>query len=111
MIMKVNGYNPRKNTLTRMLGLSAVMLAVTAGPLAAVSYAADPESSKPDAAFQALDQNKDGKLTAVEVRNNVELSRRWTEIDKDDSGTIDQGEFSAFEAMQQKDQGHQPESK
>ena len=37
----------------------------------------------------------------------MELSRRWTEVDKDDNGTIDQAEFSAFEATLP--QGHQDE--
>ena len=102
--MKVSKRSSGKTTLTTMLGLSAILLAATAGPLAAVSYAADPVLPKPDAAFQALDQNKDGKLTATEVKGNVELSRRWTEIDKDKNGSIDQAEFSAFEAMQPKEQ-------
>jgi hypothetical protein len=106
MIMKVTEHDRGKTTTTRMLGLSAALLVATAGPLATASCAAEPGQPKPDAAFQALDQNKDGKLTAVEVTSNMELSRWWTEIDKDDSGTIDQAEFSAFEAMQQTAEGH-----
>lgn len=109
--MNLSEFKPVKNTIATTLGLSAALLVATAGPLVTASYSAEPEQAKPDAAFQALDQNKDGKLTAVEVRSNPELSRRWTEVDKDNSGAIDQAEFSAFEAMQQKDQGHQPESK
>ena len=100
--MKVIGAELNKKVVTWTLGICAVLLCATAGPLATASYAAAPEQPKADAAFQALDQDKDGKLTAVEVKDNVELSRRWTEIDKDDNGTVDQAEFSAFEAMPQK---------
>jgi len=104
--MNVSGTDLCKKAVTRTLGLGAVLLFATAGPLATMSYAGDPEQPRPDATFQGLDQNKDGKLTAVEVKDNVELSRQWTEIDKDDNGAIDRAEFSAFEAMQ-KDQGDQ----
>jgi Ca2+-binding EF-hand superfamily protein len=100
MIMKERGNNTGKESLTRMLGLSAVLLVVTASPLATASYADDAQQSEPSAAFLALDQNKDGKLTAVEVRTEPELSQRWTQIDKDENGAIDEAEFSAFEAMQ-----------
>jgi hypothetical protein len=111
MIMNVNRNNHGKKTITTMLGLSAMLLVGTAGPLVTASYAGDREQPEPGAAFQALDQNKDGKLTAVEAKSHVELSRRWTEIDKDNSGAVDQAEFSAFEAMQEKEQGQQPQSK
>ena len=104
--MKASEHNSDNKGLTRMLGLSAVLLAATAGSLATTSYAADTAPPKVDAAFQALDQNKDGRLTALEAKSNVELSRQWTEIDKDKSGTIDQAEFSAFEAMQPKQPEH-----
>ena len=100
--MKVTGTELNKKLVSWTVGTCAVLLCATAGPLATVSYAGTPEQPKADEAFQALDQNKDGKLTAVEVKDNVELSRRWTEIDKDDNGTVDQAEFSAFEAMPQK---------
>jgi len=102
--MNVSGIDVDKKAVTRTLGLCAALLFATAGPLATASYAGTPEQPKTDAAFQALDQNKDGKLTAVEVKGDAELSRQWTAIDKDDNGAIDQAEFSAFEAMQ-KEQG------
>jgi len=98
--MKVTGITLNKKAVTRTLGLCAALLFATAGPLATASYAADPEQATLDATFQGLDQDKDGKLTAVEVKGNAELSKRWTEIDKDDNGSIDEAEFSAFEAMQ-----------
>jgi Ca2+-binding EF-hand superfamily protein len=96
MSMKVNGTELNNRVLTWTLGLCAVLLSAMAGPLA---YAGAPEQAKADVAFQALDQDKDGKLTAIEAKGNVELGRRWTEIDQDDNGTIDEVEFSAFEAM------------
>lgn len=107
--MKVTGNNTGMNTWAGMVGLSAALLVATAGPFATASYADDAQRPEPSAAFEALDQNKDGKLTAVEVRSEAELSRKWTEIDKDDSGTIDQAEFSAFEVMRRQP-GGAPES-
>lgn len=51
-----------------------------------------------DAGFQALDQNKDGQLSAGEASNDKTLSENWSKIDTDNSGTVDRAEFSAFEA-------------
>jgi|GEM_PF-2440608 len=98
--MKVTRTDLDKKAVTRTLGLCAALLFATAGPLATASFAGEAQPSQTDAAFQGLDQNKDGQLTAVEVKGNAELSKRWTEIDKDDNGSIDQAEFSAFEAME-----------
>jgi len=98
--MKLTGTDLDKKAVTRTLGLCAALLFATAGPLATASFADEAQPSQMDAAFQSLDQNKDGQLTAVEVKGNAELSRQWTAIDKDDNGSIDEAEFSAFEAMQ-----------
>jgi hypothetical protein len=47
--------------------------------------------------FAALDKNKDNLLTPAEVHQDPQLSKHWTSVDKDRSGTIDRVEFSAFE--------------
>lgn len=57
--------------------------------------------------FEALDQNQDGKLTPSEVDQNPQLTTSWTEIDRDDSDTIDRQEFSAFEEKHQQEAGQQ----
>jgi len=98
--MNLTGTDLDKKAVTRTLGLCAALLFATAGPLATMSFADETQPSQTEAAFQSLDQNKDGQLTAVEVKGNAELSRQWTAIDKDDNGSIDEAEFSAFEAMQ-----------
>lgn len=49
-------------------------------------------------AFEALDQNKDGQVNAEEASQDKMLSENWSTIDKDNSGTVDRAEFSAFEA-------------
>lgn len=54
------------------------------------------EQSKVD--FSSLDQDGDGTLSAVEASTDPELSSKWSEIDKDENGVIDEAEFSAFES-------------
>jgi cellobiose-specific phosphotransferase system component IIB len=47
--------------------------------------------------FDELDKNLDGQLSVEEVSNAPQVSEQWTEIDADESGTVDRIEFSAFE--------------
>ena len=51
--------------------------------------------------FKQLDEDGNGQLSAVEASKHSELSTAWSRVDKDNSGTIDQQEFSAFETMQE----------
>jgi hypothetical protein len=54
-----------------------------------------------DAQFQRLDANSDGVISQDEAAGHQGLVDHWKSVDKDESGTIDQSEFSAFEQMQQ----------
>ena len=53
------------------------------------------------AQFQSLDANSDGVISQDEAAGHQGLVDNWKSVDKDESGTIDQSEFSAFEQMQQ----------
>lgn len=79
-----------KKYLNMMLGLFAGLMLSTA------VFAG--EGTRAD--FGTLDTNQDGSLSAVEAASDPELSKNWSEIDKDENGVIDQAEFSAFEGMQ-----------
>lgn len=77
----------KKLSLAAAIGLSASMM------VSGLALAAETEVP----GFESLDRNMDGQLSAEEVSGTPELSRNWTEIDTDESGTIDRVEFSAFE--------------
>ena len=80
----------KKRYLPMMLGLFGSLM------LSSALFAGD--MSRPD--FTTLDTNQDGSLSAVEAASDPELSKNWSDIDKDENGVIDQAEFSAFEEMQ-----------
>jgi len=83
----------KTSQLAKLAGFSTLLL-FSAGSMA---------GDKAMSSFEALDQNKDGQLTATEASQNQELSKQWTEIDQDESGSIDKVEFSAFETTQSQD--------
>ena len=85
----------KKRYQAMMIGMFGSLL------LSSAVFAADME--KPD--FYALDTNQDGTLSATEAAADPELSKNWSEIDKDENGAIDEAEFSAFEGMQQQPAG------
>jgi len=58
--------------------------------------------------FGTLDTNQDGSLSADEAASDPELSKNWSDIDKDENGVIDPAEFSAFEGMQDTGSSDQP---
>lgn len=80
----------KKSYLTMMLGLFGSLMLTTALVVA--------EGAPAD--FATLDANQDGTLSAEEAAVDVNLSTNWSDIDKDENGSIDQAEFSAFEGMQ-----------
>lgn len=80
----------KKSYLAMILGLFASLMLTTA------LYAGG--EMRPD--FGTLDTNQDGSLSADEAASDTELSKNWSEIDRDENGVIDQAEFSAFEEMQ-----------
>lgn len=54
--------------------------------------------SDPKLAFGKLDANADGKLSRDEVKASATLNQRFSEVDRNNDGGIDQAEFSAFES-------------
>ncbi|WP_207062842.1 hypothetical protein [Motiliproteus sp. SC1-56] len=84
--------------LARMTGLTATLV-LSASALAAGDAApaqTDPFHLRMEA-FDKLDENQDGQLSASEGSKDRRLSRQWTRYDTDESGTVDRAEFSAFE--------------
>lgn len=79
----------KRRYLPMMLGLFGSLM------LSSAVFAGD--QSQPD--FSTLDTNQDGSLSADEAAADSELSKNWSDIDKDANGVVDQAEFSAFEGM------------
>jgi hypothetical protein len=80
----------KKSYLPMMLGLFGSLVLSTA------AFAG--EGATMD--FGTLDVNQDGALSAEEAVADPELSKNWSDIDKDENGVIDEAEFSAFEGVQ-----------
>lgn len=51
-----------------------------------------------ESGFQGLDTNGDGMISQEEAAENPQLVDRWLDLDRDESGTLDPGEFAAFSA-------------
>ncbi|MFT5722679.1 MAG: Ca2+-binding EF-hand superfamily protein [Motiliproteus sp.] len=83
----------KTSQLAKLAGFSTLLL-FSVGSMA---------EDKALSSFEALDQDQDGSLTAIEASQDRELSRQWTEIDQDESGSIDRVEFSAFETLYTKE--------
>ena len=47
--------------------------------------------------FNKLDMNKDGAVSINEATGQLQLLRKWTDIDKNRDGELEMSEFSAFE--------------
>jgi Ca2+-binding EF-hand superfamily protein len=47
--------------------------------------------------MKRLDRNNDGRVTKAEAKVDAEVSRRFAELDTDNSGKLDQAEFARFE--------------
>ena len=56
------------------------------------------KSGEPKLAFGTLDTNADGKLSRDEVKASATLEKRFSEVDRNNDGGIDEAEFSAFES-------------
>lgn len=61
----------------------------------ACSVAAD-ESATTER-FNKLDQNKDGAISINEATGQLQMLRKWTDIDTNRDGLLEKSEFSAFE--------------
>ncbi len=59
-----------------------------------------PAGAQTGPSFDELDQDGSGNLTASEIEAHPQLSQQWQQWDLDNSGDLDQAEFSAFELRQ-----------
>src|SRR5213595_410786 len=100
-----------------LLGISAIALICIAGFVAqaaaqpqASTQAAVEDASQPDqgtklrlavmdtsaAAFRRLDEDKDGRISALEAANNPRVAAAFTMADKDKDGYLSKEEFEAL---------------
>jgi hypothetical protein len=81
-------------------------IAVTCTSCVAASFATDAEdylrraAQRDVAMFDALDRNKDGRLTIEEVRGNIDLEARFNDIDINRDGVITREELARYIALQ-----------
>lgn len=68
------------------------------GLLAAVAMTVSAQENKPPitSSFDALDANKDGKISASEARKDKGVVARFAEGDKNQDGYLDRDEFKAI---------------
>jgi len=71
-----------------------IVAAVTIFPLS--SFGEEVMSST-QATFNKLDTNQDGYLSQDEAKENIELSKAWSDADLNKDGRLEESEFSAFE--------------
>jgi len=75
------------------------LLTLIASALFSVAAVAGEQSS-----FKALDQNGDDAISAEEAAQSERLTETWTTVDANADSVVDRVEFSAFEAMETKEQ-------
>ncbi|MGC1951507.1 MAG: EF-hand domain-containing protein [Gammaproteobacteria bacterium] len=64
------------------------------------------QSGQQGAAFQTLDQDRDGTISQQEAQAHPQLYERWSEVDTDQDGQINRSEFSQFEEQGQQSGQH-----
>lgn len=93
----------RRSTVSNTINtMSAAVLAALASMLCVSGMAADNPprdgSAKPEQrSFEILDQNKDGKISAAEAREDKSLSKLFSGLDGDKDGAISREEFAAYD--------------
>ena len=75
--------------------ITAGLLCFSTGLLAADEDSATTEQ------FNKLDQNKDGAISINEATGQLQMLRKWTDIDKNRDGVVEESEFSAFEPAEE----------
>ena len=82
---------------TAAFGLHAQNVETPAAPTIAPGAAGPATPEKDQASLERLDGNSDGRITKAEAQKDPELARRFSELDTDNSGKLDRGEFARFE--------------
>jgi hypothetical protein len=79
------------------MAFTAVALGVQAQDIQAPAAATPPGPSASQPDKPQVDRNGDGSISKVEAQADAELARRFSELDTDNSGKLDQAEFARFE--------------
>lgn len=82
---------------TAAFGLRAQDVQTPAAPTIAPGPAASTSPDQDKASLERLDGNNDGRITKAEAQKDPELARRFRELDTDNSGKLERGEFARFE--------------
>lgn len=77
--------------------LAVVLAAFAAGPVLAAGTS-EQSSNMQMPTFEQLDTNHDGVISPDEAKAAPELEQNWQAADTNKDGSVDQSEFSAFEA-------------
>lgn len=102
----------RKSTLiagaaiTAFAGLAFAQIGAppsSTSPSSTSPSSTSPSSSSPSTSgsgdvFTKLDTDKDGMVSKKEAAKNKELTAKWSTLDTNKDGKLDQGEFAAFES-------------
>jgi hypothetical protein len=75
----------------------ALGLAIGVNGLAADNPSHDESAETGQRTFEALDKNKDGKISAAEARKDETLSKLFSGLDGDKDGAISRAEFAAYD--------------
>ncbi|MCO4756599.1 MAG: hypothetical protein KC477_01185 [Oceanospirillaceae bacterium] len=73
----------------------ALVTALLATPVAVLATETT-EAEKPTA-FEQLDQNKDGKISAIEAKDTAPLVQQFEELDVNKDGYLTEAEFSLIQ--------------
>ncbi|WP_370279358.1 hypothetical protein [Pontibacterium sp.] len=77
---------------TSAIALAAVLFA---SPVAVM--ATDTTAEEKPTAFEQLDQNKDGKISAIEAKDTAPLAQQFEELDINKDGYLTEAEFSLIQ--------------
>jgi hypothetical protein len=87
------------------MGAGAQDVQIPAAPVAPGTAGEPAKADDGAATVDQLDSNKDGQITKAEAQGDQALARRFSELDRDNSGKLDRGEFARFEIGDQTSPG------
>lgn len=87
-----------------MKKMSAITLATAlfALPVAAIAADQAAEEAQKPSAFEQLDQNQDGKISAVEAKDTAPLVQQFEALDVNKDGYLTEAEFSLIQTDEEK---------
>ena len=91
----------RSVTGTRLVAVAAALTLYAQSPMADDREAFLRAAAQRDVtAFEALDRNRTGRLSLIEVRGNVDLEARFNDLDINRDGFITRAELTRYVAFQ-----------